>query len=416
MRNKLTSGFPWVTLALLFTIFLFSCSKKKDEVKSFFHVENLDAALKVNLSGDSKTYNIQSDGIWKIDIIDGDGWVSVTPSEGSGNGTFTVTIDKNRTSDARMATLAFRADYLRQDESLKIEQEANPDPPHFEIEGEPTEVDAVWQGEDITYHILSNTEWSVIVGSGQGSWIQSHPSSGSGDGDLILSIDPNEEYTARTETIQFIVDGQQIDYQISFKQEGKVDETVIINEDFSWLAYGSPIFYTTTAQARYDTWSAEEKDKGWSSTVNTVAGGGNTPMLYARPGFVVMGKTSYGGDLISPKFSAISGTRDVNVSFKSVPYQTKAGTRDDNKLKIEIIGPGTASTEVFVIDNWPDYDTDPDCVNIWSESRTTRNFTISGATSETQIRFVGQAFDLRPETVTINKNRIFLDDIIVTLK
>ena len=76
--------------------------------------------------------------------------------------------------------------------------------------------------------------------------------------------------------------------------------TVVLEENFNWLVYGSAVFYTTTGETRIDAWTQEQKDRGWTSTVNTVTGSGTTPLCYARQGFVKLGKTSYGGDIISP--------------------------------------------------------------------------------------------------------------------
>ncbi|MCK7536499.1 MAG: hypothetical protein MZV63_38735 [Marinilabiliales bacterium] len=47
---------------------------------------------------------------------------------------------------------------------------------------------------------------------------------------------------------------------------------------------------------------------------------------YARQGSVKLGKTGYGGDLISPALSKLVGTVNVRVTFKAIPYMTAAGT------------------------------------------------------------------------------------------
>jgi len=144
-------------------------------------------------------------------------------------------------------------------------------------------------------------------------------------------------------------------------------------------------------------------------------------MLYARPGFVKVGKTSYGGDLISPAFAKLIGTQTVTVTFKAIPYMTKAGAMDENVLKVSVIGPGTVSQEQFIIDNWPVYPADDGahtdyCVGMWSAPEATRTFTITGATSETQIKFLGGDYDLTTEAgLPTRKNRIFLDDIKVEI-
>ncbi|SPZ84942.1 Uncharacterised protein [Sphingobacterium multivorum] len=49
--------------------------------------------------------------------------------------------------------------------------------------------------------------------------------------------------------------------------------------------------------------------KGWTSTINTTEGGGNYASIYARPGFIKLGRTNYGGDLISPKLANVQRTK-----------------------------------------------------------------------------------------------------------
>jgi hypothetical protein len=97
---------------------------------------------------------------------------------------------------------------------------------------------------------------------------------------------------------------------------------------------------------------------------------------------------------------------------------TAAGTKDDNFLNISIIGPGTISQSQFIIDNWPVYPVDPAaveayCIALWNEPVARRTFTITGATSETQIKFLGYDYNL--VGVGAVKNRIFLDDIKVEI-
>jgi len=189
------------------------------------------------------------------------------------------------------------------------------------------------------------------------------------------------------------------------------DGSVVLEEHFDWLTYGSTIFYTTTGETRMDTWTAEEMAKHWTSTPNEYSS--NQQVVYARTGFVKLGKTGYGGDLISPKFEMLEEETTVKVTFKAVPYQTKAGTQDDNILKVGVVGPGTASASSFTIDNWPDYTADPDCTAIWQDPSSTYMFTITGATADTQISLLGGDFIL--VGVGKGKNRIFIDDIKVEI-
>ena len=191
----------------------------------------------------------------------------------------------------------------------------------------------------------------------------------------------------------------------------QLDGSIVLEEHFDWLTYGSPIFYTTSGEKRMDSWTSDEMDRGWSSTPNPNSS--NQQVVYARTGFVKLGKTGYGGDLISPKFLILDEPTNVKVTFKAVPYQTKGGTQDDNILHVGVLGPGTTSVDTYTIGNWPDYDSDPDCTAIWQDSSSIYTFTITGATAETQLRFLGGDFAL--VGVGKGKDRIFLDDIKVEI-
>lgn len=398
----------------VFFLFATGCKKDKSEEAGTFEIEGAPAQLLAPLEGVSQTYNVKAIGLWLIDVVDGQNWLTVSPKEGNGDGSFTVTVDKNRTGDKRKAALVFRSNFQRLPQILKIEQAENENPPYFNLVSGEMQLETDGHGTTKAIEVNSNTEWSIVIPDEVG-WVHAEPAAGNANGSFNLRVDANPLYTARTANIRFVVDGLQMPEAFVVSQDGKVDETVVLNEDFNWLAYGSSIFYTTTGETRVDAWTQEQKDKGWTGSVNTIAGSGNTPLLYARQGFVKVGKTSYGGDLISPKLTAIEGTKNVQVSFKAVPYQTLAGARDGNILMVSVIGPGTVSTDRFVIGNWPDYAADPECTEIWKAADATRTFTITGATSETQIKFLGGDYDLRTP-IDPNKNRIFLDDIVVTIK
>ena len=90
-----------------------------------------------------------------------------------------------------------------------------------------------------------------------------------------------------------------------------------------------------------------------------------------------------------------------------------AGTRDDNKLIVKALNAGEiVGASEFTFDNWPNKKSEDEegVVNdVWAPEVAERSFVIVGATSETQISFLGNALDLRENDP--NKNRIFLDDI-----
>lgn len=401
-----------IALLVLFS----SCKKDNAERTGSFSLKDNPTSLVATAEGISETFTVISSGSWKVEPLTDAKWVSIDPMEGTGNGTFTINVLKNTTIDDRSLILTFMVDGKRPNISLKIEQEGKSEddieePPFLIVDGDPI-LEAKAEGITGEYTIRSNGAWKIETLTEE-SWVSVSPEEGSGDGTFSITVAKNELFESRTMELAFLLNGVKQSNLFTINQE-QASETgnVIFHEDFSWLTYGNGIFYETSGEKRIDSWTSEEMAKGWTSTVNTIEGSGNQALVYARQGFVKLGKTSYGGDLISPKFSDVKGTKNLEVKFKAIPYQTKAGARDGTLLKVNIIGPGTINKEEFTIDNWPDYDLDPSSTDAWKESKAERSFTITGATAETQIRFLGGDFDLRAPA-NPNKNRIFLDDIIV---
>jgi hypothetical protein len=268
--------------------------------------------------------------------------------------------------------------------------------------------------QDLIINVKANVDYAY---STDATWLTfTQADIGSTSTDLIFTATSNEDANPRIATISFTcAQFPELNTSLVVTQEGKSEGTIVLFEDFNWLNYSTQIFYNTKGVVRYDHWTPDEQAKGWTSTLNT---GSKDHPVYALIGCVKLGKTSYGGDIITPKLSGISGTQDVVVKFKSIPYKTKGGTQDDNFLNISIIGPGTISQSQFIIDNWPSYPSDAAeheafCASFWDELEAERSFTITGATSETQIKFLGGDYLLKG--VGKGKNRVFLDDIKVLI-
>lgn len=399
-------------LWLGFLVFFSSC-KKENEGATHFVLKDNPTDMTVSSQGSSQTFTVQSAGAWKVEPLRNERWVKIEPLEGNGEGTFTVTVDRNTTLEPRQSVLTFVVDGRIQNNVLRIEQEArdleNGNGESYVNLNEMASLEVPEDGLHGRYAMRSTGDWKIEILEGA-DWLSIEPMEGRFDTGVTVNVDINATPEARTAGLVFYLDGVQIPGVFEVNQEGM---EVILYEDFNWLGYGNAIFYTTTGETRIDTWSDAEKAKGWTWH-NPSADG--IPSTYARPGFVKLGKTNYGSDILSPKLSEVQGTQNLRISFKAVPYQTAAGARDGTVLKVGVIGPGTVSVDEFDINNWPDYTADPNCTEIWKSPETTRFFTVTGATAETQIWFLGGDYDLRPESgAPRNVNRIFLDDILVTV-
>src|SRR5690625_4424476 len=387
LRNRWPKRHIITNVIIVFFIFLAACNKD-DGNNASFEIKGHPTVLEVPREGLTESYNVQSDGNWEIRLLEDADWVNVDPVKGSGNGSFTIEVDNNKTSTERELTLAFRVNGRFQDYLLNIKQdsmvveEGQEIQPFVRIDIDSNELKVPQQRFEERFILRAKGEWKIEWDEEEADWLVIDPVEGVGDASFNISMEENSGFEDREVDLQFYLNGVLNNYAFQIIQEGQPqNEIVILEENFDWLAYGSAVFYTTSGEKRFDSWTQEDYDEGWTSSLNPVT---NDPPLYARDGFVKLGRTNYGADLISPKLTEISGTADLIVEFKAVPYQTKAGTRDDNILKVGVVGPGEVSEEEFVIDNWPNYTEDPDCILIWKEPETKRSFRVTGATSDTR--------------------------------
>ncbi len=392
------SGLKFVVTLFIFCNFLSSCQDdEQDTETAYFNIEGDPAGLSVSASSTTQSYVVRSNRSWQIVEQEEADWVRALPGEGEDDGIFSFEIAANSSFETRTVNYAILVDGTQQS-IFPVEQASSV--PYITIKDMDAGITILADGGQATISVTANTNWTYSLE--QADWL-SEVSVGASQIVLLATVNNS---AARSAVLTITaVEYPDVSQSITLTQ---APGSVLLNENFSWLAYGSAVFYTTTGETRYDVWTSEEQNHGWTSSTNTTDGSGGTPLVYARQGFVKLGKTGYGGDLITPQLS-FNGTVNLNVTFKAVPYMTAAGTQDNNTLNISLIGPGTLSADAFTIDNWPNYDTDPDCTSIWADPSAERTFTITGATSETHIKFLGGDYYLKG--VGKGKNRIFLDDI-----
>jgi hypothetical protein len=393
-------------LALFVSAWLFpSCEEDKVE-DPYFNIEGSPTGVTVPKAGITQSFTVRSNRPWQFVARSEGDWIKIFPDEGDGDGIFKIIAGENAEFTARTMNYAIIVGGEEQAVLFRVDQDANV--PYITV---PAAVTIPSAGGDFTVNVTSNVSWTYSLSSS--SWLTQKSVTST---QITLTAAQNTSIDPRSVTMTVTAaDYPTVHSDVALNQS---PGTVVLEENFNWLNYGSPIFYNTTGETRYDVWTQAEKDKGWTSTVNTTSGSGNTPLLYARVGMVKLGKTGYGGDLISAKLSKLAGTQNLKVTFKAIPYMTAAGTKDDNILKVSVVGPGTVSTSQFTIDNWPVYPADAGthtayCTALWNEPAATRTFNVTGATSDTQIKFLGNDYYL--VGVGAGKNRIFLDDIKVEI-
>lgn len=397
----------FIAMAFFSGVVLTSCTKDSvDTSEPIFYIEGEPTGLTVDVNSKTQEYTVRSNRPWKVVAQDTSSWVSVFPAEGNDDGKISFVVKANSAFSTRSTNFKFVVDGTEQPVLFRIDQAANI--PYITLKNAGTTLSLSPGGEEVSLAVTANVAW--IYELDDASWLTQKTLSSS---QLVLTALPNTGAIARTCTIRITsVVYPTLVQTIIVTQPSSV--VTILAEDFSWLTYGNAVTYTTTGETRYDVWTEAEKAKGWYST--PVAASNNEQLCYSRPGFVKLGKTSFGGDLISPALSAVVGTQNLLVTFKACAYVSSSGTKDDNLLLVSVVGPGAVSVGSFTIDNYPnstklengsDY-------NVWAPAIAQRQFLITGATSETKIKFLGNAYELTG--VGAGKNRIFLDDIKVIVQ
>lgn len=410
---------------LAFVSLLLSCSKDK-EAGGYFELKDGLSKIEAVSEGATETFSIKASGNWKIKPLNKENWIKVEPMEGNGDGTVTVTVNRNYAQEARSNTLFFSMDGQLRNQVLKVEQEASTgggqESEHYlKIDGNPTSLTIPEEGISQQYLLRSTGDWKIEILEGE-DWLTVSPMEGRFDAGVNIRAGVNASVTPRKGKLMFYLDGEAVLGEFLINQEGMV---VILQEDFSWLNYGSEIFSVTTDETRMSSWNAGQSAKGWTGTIPPAgafppnATASTYVSTYARVGFVKLGRTNYGGDIISPKLTAVQGTKNLQVSFKAVRY----ATGDHSLLKVSVVGPGTISVNSFNVTNVASPNSDlAACRAAWKAPEANYSFIVTGATAETQIRFFAGDYFISTDAKypnhiwPSNTNRIFLDDVLISVK
>lgn len=402
-KNK---TFLFFSVVFLSSIVFISCSDDDGKLGDpYFKIEGEPTGLSVDMGSSTTSFVVRSNRTWEVVAQDEGEWVTPSPSKGKGSGPLELIVNENETFEPRVMNFVFVVDGVEQSVMFRVEQEAGV--AFLEVPASEKGLSVVSAGGNVLIDISGNATWNYNFDA---SWLSE---SSKTDTQLELIAEANQG-TERKAIVTFTSESIP-----GFSAEVEIIQSsgdVILEEDFSWLDYGSGKPYETADLKRIEYWTQEQIDKGWTSTPNEFTKG--EQLLYGMVGLIKLGKTNYGGDLISPKLEAINGTATIKVTFKSMGYLTAgAGSKDDNILKVFAMNAGTIDGKSeFIIDNFPNNKGDDEAgvVNdAWAPEVATRSFIVKGATSETQIKFLGGDYDLRG--VGQGKNRLFLDDIEVKI-
>lgn len=406
-------------LTLICLLGFSGCKDNDDPVGDpYLTFENIEGTINVSKAGITqakrKAVTVRSNSAWKVALENPDdaSWLHFFIDEGEDDGLIYYWVDKNTTFDQREGKITL-SDNGKVLNSLDIVQEA--DVPNITIKDGSNGFTIAPEGSVLKVAIDANITWKATL-TPDVDWARITNVT---EDSIFVTIDKNEE-DERTVNLSLVGEGEHSGVSTTALITQK-DESLIFNDNLSWLQEGEEKPTYETPEIRIDLWNDAEKAAGWSSLSNWAYGG---------RGYIKLGKTNYNGDVISPALSKLKKPTDVKVTFQSMGYVSAGGVKDASVVKVGVIGPGEVNgDEVKTIsingatyrcvrfvntvfpnseknENGEDYDP-------WAQPGSYHSFTITGATAETKIIFVGGDNWNKVK----GKNRVFLKSVeVVRLK
>ena len=193
-RRFLVSATAGIVALLTSGVFFAGCQKEKEpEIPPSLALSA--STLDFQSTGGAQTFTVTSNvSVWNITSGDA-AWLTVTPTNGSNNGTVTVTADANTAITTREATITVSAEGVAT-QTVKVTQAAVP----VTLALSKNTLDFQYAGGTQTFAVTSNASaWNVTFGNA--SWLTVTPASGSNDGTVTVVAAANTVTAAREATI-----------------------------------------------------------------------------------------------------------------------------------------------------------------------------------------------------------------------
>lgn len=182
-------------------------------------------------AGESFPITVTSNHTWTA--TEESDFISLTDPSGTGNGTFTITVDANTLVDPRDATVTVTPDG-GEPATITIHQLGVDVVMGFDLGGDIPEFEA--EGGDVDVNITANIKWTAISSENFASLA---PASGTGDGTVKITVAENEDTEPRTAIITLAADGRDgvAPVTMEISQAGAIPpiKTIVIN-NVEWAA------------------------------------------------------------------------------------------------------------------------------------------------------------------------------------
>lgn len=432
-----------VAIAAIAALGITSCKSDSFDGEPYFNIEGIGEGnvysfdykeVDTTAYTTAKKLVVRSNRPWKLVAQSENGWCRVFPTEGEGDGIVRLSVVENKKPDTRDIVYKVYLDGVEQPLPLTIRQTGSE--PY--IKPSANNITIGRKGGDNQFSVIANVPYTYevrpVLDGEDASWLKVNPSA-EDPNTVVLSCGENTTGDARSVILHIQGTGN---YSGIFIDVPVTQLDALFFENFSWMNHSdtSILGWVTDGESdsRFDKWNEDELSHGWTSRNN---------LCYGRPGFLKLGKTGYGGDLVSPKIAEIKDGMNIAVSFQAVGYSSAGGTVDDGRVYVAIQGPGKITkvlngngediTDIvngvlycdvdhneivltgvasFALDPDNHFNPviDPEGLLIWDYALTNFTVNVDGATSDTQVIILGGAFDVQVKSIGKGKNRVFIDN------
>jgi hypothetical protein len=183
-------------------------------------------------SNRSKTFGITSNTSWTVSRSGG--WISVTPTSGSGNKTITVSVDENTSTSSKSGTVTVKTADGSVSKTISVSQDGKPSGKTLSVSKSSITLGSAKNSSE-TFTISSNTSWSVVD---NGLWLSVSSSSGSmGKTISVTANSANPETASRSCIVTVKTSDGSVSRTIDVSQSGGATKTLSVSE--SSMSLGS---------------------------------------------------------------------------------------------------------------------------------------------------------------------------------
>lgn len=231
-------------------------------------LEVTPTVLSYGHEGGSQEIAIACDVEWVIEISDD--WLSLSTTEGTGNGNVTITADLNVYNEARRAAVSVISGNLTR--RVMVTQE--PGEEALVANVSPDTLYAAQPGGVKMFEITSNTDWILSAPS----WITMLETSGSGDATIEMMVGVNSAYSSRIGYITVTHNGEEL-ARVVVVQEGIPPILTVDVEEIVFTREGGTQYFNLTSNMSWTIANSEE----WLSCSPTQGSGNAEVVVKAGP-------------------------------------------------------------------------------------------------------------------------------------